>query len=230
VSGRPAALLSLLHLCDSLFPIGSFAYSDGLESAAASGLVTGAADLYPWLEACRDEGFGRMDGPAMAISWSAVEQGDWEAVVAIDEDITALRAAAATRMSNQSMGLRLMKTWHGLHPDARLEELLALARGGRLGPALPIAFSAVGRCAGLALADALYGYAYTRLAATVSAAMRLVPIGQTDAHRLLSRALEQVPSTVDDLMERQAPPESFAPAMEIAQMTQQYVPTRLFRS
>jgi len=30
------ALLCLLHLCDSLFPIGSFAYSDGLESAAAS--------------------------------------------------------------------------------------------------------------------------------------------------------------------------------------------------
>ena len=43
---RPTdALLSLLHLCDSLFPIGSFAYSDGLESAAASGLVTGTADL-----------------------------------------------------------------------------------------------------------------------------------------------------------------------------------------
>ena len=34
---RDDALLALLHLCDSLFPIGSFAYSDGLESAAAAG-------------------------------------------------------------------------------------------------------------------------------------------------------------------------------------------------
>ena len=49
-------LLSLLHLCDSLFPIGSFAYSDGLESAAASGLVTGTADLAEWLEICSGGG------------------------------------------------------------------------------------------------------------------------------------------------------------------------------
>ena len=75
MTSRPDALVSLLHLCDSLFPIGSFAYSDGLESAAASGLVTGVADLYEWLEACRDEGFGRSDGPAIAIAWSAIERG-----------------------------------------------------------------------------------------------------------------------------------------------------------
>ena len=199
---QASALLALLHLCDSLFPIGSFAYSDGLESAAASGFVTGVADLYEWLETCRDEGFGRSDGPAIAIAWSAVETGDWGAVVAIDEEITALRASLTTRMATRSMGLRLLKTWQGLHPDVRLEQLLALARTGRLGPALPVAFSAVGLCGGLALRDALGGYAYTRLASTVSAAMRLVAIGQTDAHQLLSRALEHVRSTTCSLGRR----------------------------
>ena len=82
---RDDALLSLLHLCDSLFPIGSFAYSDGLESAAASGLVTGTAGLGEWLEIGLDEGFGRSDGPAIVRAWTAVEAADWEAVVAIDE-------------------------------------------------------------------------------------------------------------------------------------------------
>ena len=227
---QPASLLSLLHLCDSLFPIGAFAYSDGLESAAVNGLVTGAAGLSGWLEGCRDEGFGRADGPAMVIAWSALENRDWEAVVAIDGDITALRASSTTRMANRSMGLRLLKTWQGLHPDVRLEQLLALARAGRLGPSLPIAFAAASQCGGLTMRDALGGYAYTRLASTVSAAMRLVAIGQTDAHQLLSRALEHVPSMIDDLIARQAPPESFAPALDIAQMTQQYVHSRLFRS
>ena len=60
--------------------------------------------------------------------------------------------------------------------------------------------------------------------------MRLVAIGQTDAHRLLSRALARVPAIVDDVLARQARPESFAPALDIAQMTQQYVHSRLFRS
>ena len=167
---RPdAALLSLLHLCDSLFPIGSFAYSDGLESAAASGLVTGAPDLREWLEIGLEEGFGRSDGPSIDLAWSAVESLDWQAVVAIDEELTALRASSTVRMANRSMGLRLLKTWQGLHPDVRLEQMLALVHTTRLGPTLPIAFAAAGCCGGIARRDALAGYAYARLAATISA-------------------------------------------------------------
>jgi urease accessory protein len=159
-----------------------------------------------------------------------VDSHDWEAVVAIDEEMTALRASSTTRMANRAMGLRLTRTWQGLHPDDRLERLLSLARAGRVGPSLPVAFSTVGWCGGMALRDALAGYAYTRLASTVSAAMRLVAIGQTDAHQLLSRALDRVPLAIDDVLARGARPESFAPALDMAQMTQQYVHSRLFRS
>jgi len=228
---RPSdALLRLLHLCDSLFPIGSFAYSDGLESAAAAGLVTGKTGLGEWLEMCRDEGFGRTDGPAIAIVWSALERADWDAVVTIDEEVTALRASSTTRTANRSMGRRLLKTWQGLHPDVRLERMQALARADRLGPTLPVAFAAVSLCGGMVLRDALTGYAYTRLAATISAAMRLVAIGQTEAHQMLSRTVAHVPAAIDALLARNERPESFTPALDIAQMTQQYVHARLFRS
>ena len=107
---RDDALLSLLHLCDSLFPIGSFAYSDGLESAAAGGRVTGPADLAAWLEISLQEGFGRSDGPAIVAVWPAVDAADWEAVAAIDDELTALRASSTARLANRSMGLRLLKT------------------------------------------------------------------------------------------------------------------------
>ena len=227
---RDDALLSLLHLCDSLFPIGSFAYSDGLESAAASGLVTGAAGLGEWLEIGLDEGFGRSDGPAIVRAWTAVDAADWDAVVAIDEEVTALRASATARLANRSMGLRLLKTWPGFHPDVRLEQLLALVPVRRLGPTLPVAFAAVGYCGGIPQRDLLAGYAYARLAATISAAMRLIPIGQTEAHRLLGLSLARVPSSIDALLARQARPESFAPALDIAQISQQYLHARLFRS
>src|SRR5262249_60697355 len=38
-------LLALLHLGDSLFPIGGFGYSDGLEAATAAGLVPAPGQL-----------------------------------------------------------------------------------------------------------------------------------------------------------------------------------------
>jgi len=60
--------------------------------------------------------------------------------------------------------------------------------------------------------------------------MRLLPIGQAGAHGLLARALARVPAVVDGIARRDAPPESFAPALDIAAMSQQYLHSRLFRS
>jgi urease accessory protein len=229
------SVLKLLHLCDSLFPIGSFAYSDGLESATSTARVRDLDSLREWLDVCLDEGIGRSDGPALAFAWSAVDGADWDAFIAVDEELTALRPSSTVRMANRSMGWRLLKTWQVLHPDERLDHAMALAAratspASPAGPTLPVAFAAVSVCAGIHQRDALAGYAYTRLGATVSAAMRLMALGQTDAHQLLSRLLGRVPVTIDDVIARNRPIESFAPALDVAQMTQQYVHSRLFRS
>ncbi len=222
-------LLALLHLCDSLFPIGGFGYSDGLEAATAVGLVQTPADLQAWLDVCLDEVVGRTDGPALLRAWSAFDRHDWEALSALDEEITAMRPASATRRSSRAMGLRLVTTWSTLYPDRRLEHLLDLARRKRLGPALPIAFGCACASAGVAMRDAGVAFAYTRLASTTSAALRLMRIGQTDAHARLAEVLTRVPAVVDAMTTR-ARPESFAPAMDVAAMAQQYLHSRLFRS
>lgn len=93
-----------------------------------------------------------------------------------------------------------------------------------------MAFAAACACAGTGRRESVEAFAYTRLAATISAAMRLMPIGQTDAHALLARTLDRVPAVVDAIAERDAPLESFAPALDIEAMRQQYLHSRLFRS
>jgi urease accessory protein len=226
-------LLSLLHLCDSLLPTGAFAHSEGLEWATSTGCVGDAAGLRAWLEVARDEGFARSEGPAVRLAWSAFEAGDGDALRRLDEELIALRPSRTTRGATCSMGLRLIKTWHAIHPDVRFDRLLSRRHDqsdGLEGPTFPVAFAAVCASAGIPLRDALGGFAYTRLAATVSAAMRAMPLGQTVAHELLAQLLAGVPAVVDDVLERNASPESFAPALDVAQMSQQYVHSRLFRS
>ena len=98
------------------------------------------------------------------------------------------------------------------------------------GPTLPVAFAAVSLCGGADGASSIEAFAYTRLAATISAAMRLMAIGQSDAHALLARTLDRVPTVAQDIIDRDAAIDSFAPAMDIAAMTHQYVHSRLFRS
>ena len=247
--------LRLLHLCDSLFPLGGFAYSDGLEAAATAfgveaepsvgpgadtrvrpygiGCRTVVAGLRGWLDVCLDETIGRLEGPGVWQAWPAFRDGEWDALAALDEELTALRPSGSARRSSRAMGLRLLTTWHALHPDARLDVAIALARGGRFGPVLPIAFAGACACAGIEPRRAVEAFAYTRLASTISAAMRLMPIGQTDAHALLARAGDRVPAAVDAIIARDRAGErvaAFSPAMDLAAMTQQYLHARLFRS
>ena len=222
-------LLALLHLCDSLFPIGGFGYSDGLEAATSAGLVETPADLQAWLDVCLDEVVGRMDGPATLRAWSAFDQQDWQALCELDEEITAMRPSSGTRRSSRAMGFRLVSTWSVLYPDRLLEHLVDLARVQWLGPALPVAFGCVCASAGIGMRDAGAAFAYTRLASTTSAALRLMRIGQTDAHARLAETLGRVPVVVD-AMTMCTRPESFTPAMDLSAMTQQYLHSRLFRS
>ena len=80
------------------------------------------------------------------------------------------------------------------------------------------------------LRESLEGFCYTRLAATVSSAMRLMSIGQHEAHALLTEMLADAPSVVDTVLARRARPSQFAPVLDLAVMSQQYVHSRLFRS
>jgi urease accessory protein len=222
--------LELLHLCDSLFPIGGFAYSDGLERATSDGTISDAAGLQAWLDSVLGDTIGRLEGPAVWRAWRAVAEGDVAAMIQLDEELTALRPSSSARRSSRAMGQRLLTTWQALHPDVRLERLAMVAKEGAVGPVLPLAFAAACASAGVTRRESVEAYAYTRLAATVSAAMRLMPIGQTDAHRLLSRTLERVPAVVDRIAPGHDELESFTPTMDIAAMTQQYLHSRLFRS
>ena len=246
-------LLPLLHLCDSLFPIGGFAYSDGLETVTTRPLrgdtpaIADAEGLRTWIDVCLDETLGRTEGPAAWQAWPAFRDADWDTLVTLDEELTALRPSSSARRSSRAMGRRLLTTWQTLYPDPRLAHALTLEKGAvplfdrdgprkgvrplfQDGPALPIAFAGACACSGIDRRRAVEAFAYTRLAATISAAMRLMPIGQTQAHALLARTLERVPAAVDLVASRDARLESFAPAVDIAAMTQQYVHSRLVRS
>jgi urease accessory protein len=227
-------VLQLLHLCDTLFPLGAFAHSEGLEGAVAA---EGAAQddsapdrLQRWLDVLVDESFGRADGPTVWRAWRAFDADDYGTLATIDEEIIALRPAASARGATRAMGLRLVRLWHTLHPDPRLERLLTLARSGILAPALPVGFAAACASGGSDRRTAVEAFGYTRVAATVSAAMRLMPLGQTAAHVLLAHTLDRLPRVVDGIVRRDTAAESFMPSMDIAAMTHQYLHSRLFRS
>lgn len=182
------------------------------------------------MEICLHESIANAEGPTVWRAWSAFHEDDWSGLVQLDQEITALRPSSTARRASRSMGFRLVTTWQSLYPEPALARLVARAREGDIGPAWPVAFASACASSGVDGRSAVEAFAYNRLAATTSSAMRLMPIGQAGAHALLADALARVPAIADAIIARSRPVESFAPAMDLAAMSQQYVHARLFRS
>jgi urease accessory protein len=94
----------------------------------------------------------------------------------------------------------------------------------------PVAFGLICGSLSLSLQQALEAFFYTRLAAAVSAAMRLMPLGQHEAQKILGELLADAPACAARVAAAHDPPRAFMPGMDIANMRQQYVHSRLFRS
>jgi urease accessory protein len=221
-----AGTLALLQLCDSLFPVGSFAHSDGLEAAVSDGRVSSPADFEAWLRAQLCVILAHADGPAVRDAMHAVRTDDLATVASIDEELYAMRPSASGREATRMQGGRLLTTWRHIHRSPGLERVM----DARSHFTFPVAFAVVSETSGVGVVDALEGFFYTRLAASMSAAMRLMPLGQYEAHRQLADVLREVPARVARVAASADPPAAFSPGIDIASMQHRYVYSRLFRS
>jgi urease accessory protein len=219
-------LVVLLHLCDSLFPIGAFSHSDGLETAADAQRVRVPDELAQWIDATLGDTLARLEAPAASRAWAAWSERRLDELMDVDCELHAIRPSSTGREASRAMGTRLLKTWAATYPSAQLPDLPPTHQ--RL--TLPIAFGVVAAAADIPRRDMLQGFMYTRLASTVSAAMRLIPLGQHDGHRLLADTLARVPAVADAVLAEGGAVMSFAPALDLAAMGQQYVHSRLFQS
>lgn len=220
------ALVTLLHVCDSLFPVGAFAHSDGLEAAVSDGLVRDVPALRAWMGVMVSETLGGCEAPAARDAWCAAARTDTAALAILDEELHAMRPAAAGREASRTTGTRLLRTFAHIRPSDRLHDI-----HGQLQQAtFPVAFGVVCATSDVPLQAALESFMYTRLASAVSAAMRLMPLGQHEAHALLAEVLAGVPARASNIASETAPPRAFTPLVDVAAMGHQYLHSRLFRS
>lgn len=210
---------------DSFFPVGAFAYSDGLETAALN--RTAHPELLAiWLDHYVRSVFVPCDGLALLKCARAAARRDWATIHALDEELTALKPAAAVRSSSISIGRRLLSMYASIFNT----ELMPVSKSLPYCNA-PAAYGIALSDLGLTDRDSLLAYGYARLGGIVSAALRLVPIGQQQGQELLSEALEALPDAVERILTMEAESlRSFAPLMDIQQMNHRFLYSRLFRS
>ena len=217
-AARTRGLTRLLTWLSPAFPTGAFAYSHGLEWAVDTHAIRDGDTLRDWLRGVIAHGSGRNDTILLRHAHHAAD--DAESL----RDIAALALATAASRERRDESL------------AQGKAFLRAAAGWGV-PALPedspycVAVGAMAGHHGIAADDVAAAYLQTFTATLISAAVRLVPLGQTTGLHVLA-ALEPVilrtaaqarDATLDDLG-------GCAFLSDLAAMRHETQYTRLFRS
>src|SRR5262245_12424043 len=97
------SLARLLQFGDSMFPVGGFSFSCGLESAVQAVVVHDRATRPALARAAREQ-TALGDGIALVAAHRAAATGDVEALIAIDRQVFARQPSDETRTMSTRMG------------------------------------------------------------------------------------------------------------------------------
>jgi urease accessory protein len=219
------ALLRVLQLASPALPIGGYAYSQGLEYAIEQGWVSNLDSACDWVRGLAVNAVGRLDTPLLLRQYQALEAGEPGRFREWNDWLLASRETAELYLEDSQQGGALLRLLKSLKiPAAR-----AWPTGEPL--ALASALAMAGQHWQTGARALALGALWSWLENQAGAATKLIPLGQTDAQRLLDRLLPELPEIVDRATRLEdADLGAGLPGLAFASARHEHQYTRLFRS
>lgn len=178
--GSSQALLRLLHLSSPALPVGSFAFSQGLEWAIEQGAIDQEESLYEWWHGLLTEGLAYTDIPVLLRLHRAFAGKRIDEAQRWNREVLAMRETAELREEDLQVGQALIKLLESLGIDE--------ACHWRRSPTSWLtAWSLAATQWQIDERDSALGFLWAWLENQVVAAGKILPLAQTPAQRLLMR-------------------------------------------
>lgn len=162
-------VLTLTQWLSPAFPVGAFAFSHGVETAVSEGRISDAATLHAWLEDLLALGSIRSDVVLLSVAHQSSD-------VSEVQDVALAFQPSAERLEEAvQLGAAFCRT---------VREVWSLDVNDLT---YPVAVGRAARLRGIPIEDTTALYAHSFVANIVSAAIRLVPLGQTEGQAVLAR-------------------------------------------
>ncbi len=224
---RSSDLYRLMSWLSPAFPVGSFAYSHGLEYAVEAEQVLDGAGLKEWIRGILVHGSCQVDAVLFRNAWHAARDGDRARLREVAEIAAASRGTRELALESGAQGEAFVSAVAKAWDAAGLAPLTE--------PSCPASYCvAVGWACGahgIPLEPALQTYIQAFAANLVSAGMRLIPLGQSDGQTVLVR-LEPVVLEAAHRSLTTSPEDmgTMTPMVDWSSMKHETQHTRLFRS
>lgn len=188
------ALARLLRLASPVLPVGAFSYSQTLEWAVECETVKDFDSAQHWISDALTLSIARCEAPVWLRLLSAWNNHDLYTIQRWNDFFLASREGAELRAETLQMG-RAMRTLIARSNEfsAHICEWLETIEE----PTYPAAFAAAISGWQIEPRAALTAYLWSWAENQVVAAMKLIPLGQTDGQRLLASLIDKIPATLD---------------------------------
>jgi len=181
------SLVRLLQFVSPALPVGAFAYSQGLESAVVQGLLDDDLSTESWICGLLNQSLSQLDLPMLHHCLNALKQENEPQTTLLNQMCVAYRETLELRLESLQMGKALRRLLNDLQPSCQLPK-------GDLDWVVAFAFAC--HAYDIDSEHALLGYAWSWCENQVAAAIKLVPLGQTQGQTLLLRIAEKLPQLV----------------------------------
>ena len=222
-------LARLLQLASPALPVGAYTYSQGLEWAVDSGIISDETTAGHWIADLMQHGIGRYEAPLVFALMAAWTAGDSAEIAHLNSEFLASRESAELRAETAQMGFSLNRLVRDLRDPGLAAVENTLANLGEI--AFPTGWAGLAAYWKIEPEAALTAYLWSWAENQVMAALKAVPLGQAAGQRLLAELGGKIPAIAADA---QKLPEmqwsNFTPAFAIACARHETQYSRLFRS
>jgi urease accessory protein len=180
-------LLTLLQINDSMFPIGSFTHSYGLESYIYQQQVTSAKLAEAYTEKVLRHSLYYNDAAFVNRAWKICDgkSFQYQQILELDMLVTALKAPSEIKQASHKLGLRFLKLAVELSAGAKVSRYAKSIKDGQATGHYAIAMGMYAQEAGISKKDTLTAFYYNNLNAMVTNCVKLVPLSQTVGQKIL---------------------------------------------
>jgi urease accessory protein len=224
------SLIQGLRFVDSFFPSGGYAFSAGLEAAVKCGAIHNGRELAGYVEDLLVHGIAKREAAAVAVAHLAATTDRLDLALAVDRQLDALKLGRDSRLASRQIGRQVMKGAAGQTDDnGVVREFRRALEEGRTPGHVPVAIGMTLAVCGWSRQDTVAAFLYQTVQGFVSAAMKLLPIGQQEGQQLL----HDWGLLITELSRRAKPQTSlvsWSPVHDIYAMRHARLESRLFRS
>jgi urease accessory protein len=221
-----------MWLASPALPIGGFSYSEGIEAAVDSAYIATFSEANDWLIDQLYLTLARADLAIAAKAIAAWRRGDLARIEELNNWVLQTRETSELRLQTEQMG-RSMLDWLRKQPSfhRNFQDNFQSNQDFLKSPTYPLVFALAASATQASVRDCLMSFAFGWAENMTQAAVRAVPLGQTDGQRVLANLAEHIPAAVDAAMLLQdSEKQAFSPMLAILSSQHETQYSRLFRS